>query len=551
MLNECKSWLALKEHKTEIEELNLKAAFSLDKRRFDRFSLYECGILLDYSKNRINSTTIKLLIDMADELKLDDKIKAMFHGQKINTTEQCEALHTALRFGSKQPTILDGQNVTLEVRQTLNKMAQFCQDIHSGNCTGFSGRKFTDILCLGIGGSFLGPKVVVESLRQYRNKNLNLHFVANIDGYHLFDVLNRLNADSTLIVIASKSFSTAETMLNAKTVRQWLLSEGVDETQINRHFVAVTHNVASAEAFGVDIDSIFPMWDWVGGRYSLWSAIGLPIALAVGFEQFEQLLQGACEMDRHFSSSPFEQNMPVILALLGIWNTNFWGSTSHCIIPYCHYLRGLPAHIQQLDMESNGKSVDINGEAVDYLTGPAIWGSEGVNSQHAFFQHFHQGKSICPVDFIIPLKVNHPYNLHHDMLVANCFAQSQALMQGKTQNEAYQELLDAGMDEKKARKLAPHKKMDGNKPNNVLVLDDLSPKSIGALLALYEHKVVVQGMLWNINSFDQWGVELGKQLSKPIIKDFSEGVVDSISDSSTRTLMAKYLAATHPQNKSN
>ncbi|MFT4925947.1 MAG: glucose-6-phosphate isomerase [Phenylobacterium sp.] len=540
-MDKCNAWLALKNHKKTIEKQHLKSVFATDPARFDKYSLVAGGITLDYSKNRINSQTMSLLGDLAREMNLAAKIEAMFKGNKINATEGRAVLHTALRQQSDEPLMVDGDNIIVQVKQTLDKMEQFCVDIESGERTGYQGHKFTDILCLGIGGSFLGPKIAVEALKQYQNKAHKVHFVANVDGYHLHDVLSSLNIETTLVVIASKSFSTEETMLNAKTTRQWLLSGGLTAEQLNQHMVAISSNVASAMEFGVDADNIFPMWDWVGGRYSLWSAIGLPIALAVGFEHFRQLLAGANDMDEHFANTPFSDNMPVTLALLGMWNINFWGATSHCIIPYCHYLRGLPAHIQQLDMESNGKSVSVNGEPLNYLTGPAIWGSEGVNSQHAFFQQIHQSNSLYPVDFILPLNVNHPYEEHHDMLVSHCFAQSQALMEGKTISQAYDELASSGLSEQHCHELAPHKRMEGNKPNNVLLMQDLSARNIGALLALYEHKVAVQGMLWNINSFDQWGVELGKQLSKPIHQSVEQGHPDDTMDCSTRALIAKYI----------
>jgi glucose-6-phosphate isomerase len=547
-MDKSKSWSALKAHQKIIEKQHLKTVFTDDQLRFGKYSITAGGILLDYSKNRINSTTMGLLGDLAIERNLEQKIKAMFEGQKINTSEGRAVLHTALRQRSDKPIRVDGEDVMVEVKQTLAKMETFCADIHSGKRSGYLDNKFTDIVCLGIGGSFLGPKIVVESLKQYRKKECKLHFVANVDGYHLYDVLSELNIATTLVIIASKSFSTEETMLNARTTRQWLLSEGLSEEELKQHIVAISSNITSAMEFGVDVDNIFPMWDWVGGRYSLWSAIGLPIALAVGFEHFNQLLQGASEMDEHFATTPFHSNMPVTLALLGLWNINIWGATSHCIIPYCHYLRGLPAHIQQLDMESNGKSVSVDGEPLNYLTGPAIWGSEGVNSQHAFFQQIHQSNSLYPVDFIIPLNVNHPYQEHHDMLVSHCFAQSQALMQGKTRDQAYDELINSGYSEQRSHELAPHKAMAGNKPNNVLIMDDLSPHRIGALLALYEHKVVVQGMLWNINSFDQWGVELGKQLSKPVYESLISGSsgVDQTArtklDCSTAMLIKTFVA---------
>ncbi len=540
-MNKSQALLALQAHKLSVETRHLKQMFENDPKRFEKFSITNGGITLDYSKNRTSDTTIRLLLALAEEAGLKHKIEDMFIGCTVNTTENRPVLHTALRQRSNSSIEVEGKDIIPEISEALAKMEQFCDDVHSGKLRGFKGKPFTDILCLGIGGSFLGPKIVVQALKQYRRKNPKLHFVANVDGCHLYDVLSELNVETTLVVVASKSFATEETMLNARTTRNWLLESGLKESELNQHIVAISSNIKLATEFGVEPDNIFPMWDWVGGRYSLWSAIGLPIALAIGFDNFEQLLLGASEMDEHFRHAPLEQNMPVIMALLGVWNINLWGSTSHCIIPYCHYLRGLPAHIQQLDMESNGKSVTKDGQQLDYLTGPAIWGSEGVNSQHAFFQQIHQSNIVYPVDFIIPLRVNNSFQEHQDMLVSHCFAQSQALMQGKTVDEAYQELIDSGMDEKQSRELAPHKSMEGNKPNNVIMLEELSPKNMGALLALYEHKVVAQGIIWNINSFDQWGVELGKQLSKPVYQCISEGLVSDGFDCSTQSLIEKYM----------
>jgi glucose-6-phosphate isomerase len=540
-MNKTNTWQALQQHKVSLGTRHLKEMFENDPQRFKKFSLTNRGITLDYSKNRTTDTTMQLLFELAEESRLQSKIAEMFAGKKINTTENREVLHTALRQQHEAPIMVSDEDITPQIKQTLAKMAQFCEDVHSGKMVGANGKAFTDILCLGIGGSFLGPKIVVQALKQYRRKEPKVHFVANVDGCHLYDVLGELSVDTTLVVVASKSFSTQETMLNATTTRSWLFEGGLARNQVEQHMVAISSNVELAMEFGIHSDNIFPMWDWVGGRYSLWSAIGLPIALAIGFDKFEELLQGAAQMDEHFKNAPLSQNMPVIMALLGVWNINFWQATSHCIIPYCHYLRGLPAHIQQLDMESNGKSVSIDGEPLSYLTGPAIWGSEGVNSQHAFFQQIHQSNCLYPVDFILPLKVHHPYQEHHDMLVSHCFAQSQALMEGKTLAQARQELLDSGMNQSQSERLAPHKSMLGNKPNNVLLLDDLSPKNIGALLALYEHKVVVQGLLWNINSFDQWGVELGKQLSPPVYNCIQNSGVAENLDCSTIALIRKYV----------
>lgn len=536
------AYSALKAHQATIADRHLRDMFANDSERFNKFSIQSGGITLDYSKSRASDTTMRLLVSLARQCGVAEKIEAMFDGQKVNTSENRAVLHTALRQQSNQPVKVDGVNVIPQVKSTLAKMRQFCDDVYQGKMTGHSGKRYTDILCLGIGGSFLGPKIVFEALKQYQQKQQKVHFVANVDGCHLSDVLAKLDQETTLVVVASKSFTTQETMLNAKTTRQWLL-QAMSENQLEHHQIAISSNITAAKCFGIAEDNIFPMWDWVGGRYSLWSAIGLPIALAVGFDNFNQLLLGAGEMDEHFRQTPFEQNMPVIMALLGIWDINFWGVTSHCIIPYCHYLRGLPAHIQQLDMESNGKSVSLEGSALSYPTGPAIWGSEGVNSQHAFFQQIHQSNIIYPVDFILPLSVQNSFEEHHDMLVSHCFAQSQALMMGKTVEQAQYELVHAGLSEQEACALAPHKAMQGNKPNNVILMEDLSPRNIGALLALYEHKVVVQGMIWNINSFDQWGVELGKQLSLPLYQSIQQQQTLSSMDCSTASLVERFIAS--------
>ncbi len=534
------AYKALKAHQLSMRERHLKDMFANDAERFDKFCVEACGITLDYSKNRASDTTMGLLMSLAQQSGLKARVEAMFAGDVVNTTEQRAVLHTALRQQHDTPLLVDNVDVIEQVRQTLAKMKQFCHQVHQAEQACFDGQAFSDIICLGIGGSFLGPKIVYEALKPYHLNKQQLHFVANVDGSHLNSVLSSLDPNRTMVIIASKSFSTQETMRNAQTVKSWLV-DAIGEEGAKSHMVALSSNEAAVASFGIDPQLRFPMWDWVGGRYSLWSAIGLPIALAIGFEQFEQLLQGGYDMDQHFLTAPMEQNMPVIMALLGIWDINFWQVSSHCIIPYCHYLRGFPAHIQQLDMESNGKSVTFDGKAIDYYTGPAIWGSEGVNSQHAFFQQIHQSNAIYPVDFILPLSLKNTSETHHDMLVAHCFAQSRALMLGKTTEQAYQELKAQGLDDERCHALAPHKAMAGNKPNNVLLLEDLSPRTLGSLLALYEHKVVAQGFIWQINSFDQWGVELGKQLSGPIHRRITIAEDDGQFDCSTEALIARYL----------
>lgn len=539
-LTDLPSWSALESHAKDIIPLHMRDMFSKDPDRFNRFYIEAAGIKLDYSKNRINAETQSLLVKLAREAKLPEKIEAMFQGKAINTTEQRPALHVALRNLANDPIEVDGKDIMPEVRDALQQMDQFVWRIHSAQWRGFSNKPFTDIISIGIGGSFLGPKLVSASLKPYWNNALNCHYVANIDGSHITEVLKHVNPETTLFIIQSKSFSTQETLENTKVARSWFLRNGGNLETIAKHFVAVTANTQSAIEFGIQEDNIFPMWDWVGGRYSLWSAIGLPIALTIGMDGFKALLSGAHAMDNHFRTAPLEQNLPVILGLLGVWYGNFLGADSHAILPYDHYLRGLPAHIQQLDMESNGKSVDLNGDETDYTTGPIIWGGAGANGQHAYHQLLHQGTRLSPADFIIPLQSHNPVATHHAILFANCLSQTQALMQGKTEQEAKQELLDKGLSEHDASELAPHKVISGNKPSNTILFDKATPRTIGALIALYEHKVYVQGAIWDINSFDQWGVELGKQLGNEILRKLLDEPSDKALDASTEGLIDLY-----------
>lgn len=539
-LTDLPSWSALESHAKDIIPLHMRDMFSKDPDRFNRFYIEAAGIKLDYSKNRINAETQSLLVKLAREAKLPEKIEAMFQGKAINTTEQRPALHVALRNLANDPIEVDGKDIMPEVRDALQQMDQFVWRIHSAQWRGFSNKPFTDIISIGIGGSFLGPKLVSASLKPYWNNALNCHYVANIDGSHITEVLKHVNPETTLFIIQSKSFSTQETLENTKVARSWFLRNGGNLETIAKHFVAVTANTQSAIEFGIQEDNIFPMWDWVGGRYSLWSAIGLPIALTIGMDGFKALLSGAHAMDNHFRTAPLEQNLPVILGLLGVWYGNFLGADSHAILPYDHYLRGLPAHIQQLDMESNGKSVDLNGDETDYTTGPIIWGGAGANGQHAYHQLLHQGTRLSPADFIIPLQSHNPVATHHAILFANCLSQTQALMQGKTEQEAKQELLDKGLSEHDASELAPHKVISGNKPSNTILFDKATPRTVGALIALYEHKVYVQGAIWDINSFDQWGVELGKQLGNEILRKLLDEPSDKALDASTEGLIDLY-----------
>ncbi|MFD2230800.1 glucose-6-phosphate isomerase [Alkalimarinus sediminis] len=539
-LTDLPSWSALESHAEQIKPLHMRDMFANDPERFERFFTEAAGIKLDYSKNRITPETKSLLTELAREAQLPEKIEAMFQGKAINTTEQRPALHIALRNLTNGPIEVDGSDIMPEVRDTLQQMDKFVWRIHSAQWRGFSNKPFTDIISIGIGGSFLGPKLVSAALKPYWNNALNCHYVANIDGSHITEVLKHVNPETTLFIIQSKSFGTQETLENTKVARSWFLRNGGNLETIAKHFVAVTANTQSAIDFGIQEDNIFPMWDWVGGRYSLWSAIGLPIALAIGMDGFKALLSGANAMDNHFRTAPLEENLPVTLGLLGIWYGNFLGADSHAILPYDHYLRGLPAHIQQLDMESNGKSVDLNGDPTDYTTGPIIWGGAGANGQHAYHQLLHQGTRLSPADFIIPLQSHNPVANHHAILFANCLSQTQALMQGKTAQEAKQELLDKGLGEDEAEKLAPHKVISGNKPSNTLLFDKATPRTVGALIALYEHKVYVQGAIWNINSFDQWGVELGKQLGNEILNKLLQSSSSAQLDASTEGLVDLY-----------
>ena len=534
------SWKALEAHAEQTSSIHMRDLFKEDPKRFNRFFSEAAGIKLDYSKNRITSETMSLLMNLARETQLPEKIEAMFQGKAINTTEQRPALHTALRNLSDEAVMVDNKDIMPEVRNTLQQMDKFVWRIHSAQWRGFSNKPFTDIVSIGIGGSFLGPKLVSASLKPYWNNALNCHYVANIDGSHITEVLKHLNPETTLFIIQSKSFGTQETLENTKVARNWFLRNGGDLETISKHFVAVTANTQAAIDFGIKQENIFPMWDWVGGRYSLWSAIGLPIALTIGMDGFKALLSGASAMDTHFRTAPLEENLPVIQALLGVWYCNFLGADSHAILPYDHYLRGLPAHIQQLDMESNGKSVDIDGTPTDYTTGPIIWGGAGANGQHAYHQLLHQGTRLAPADFIIPLQSHNPVANHHAILFANCLSQTQALMQGKTEQEAKDELLDSGLSEEEASKLAPHKVIQGNRPSNTLLFDRATPRTVGALIALYEHKVYAQGAIWNVNSFDQWGVELGKQLGNEILHKLLKEPSSNELDASTEGLINLY-----------
>jgi glucose-6-phosphate isomerase len=534
------AWQALTAHYATIQSLQMRQQFCDDPARFEKLSLKFNTLLFDYSKNRITDETLPLLIDLAREADLPAFIERQFNGDKINSTEGRAVLHTALRNRSDRPVLVDGVDVMPDVRRVLGLMRKFSDSVRSGHHTGFTGLAITDIVNIGIGGSDLGPLMVCEALKSYASPDRRVHFVSNVDATHLTETLKKLNAATTLFIVSSKTFTTQETLTNARSARNWLVKHLGDESAVAQHFAAVSTNLKATAAFGINPDNVFEFWDWVGGRYSLWSAIGLPIALFIGMDKFEELLSGAHAMDEHFRTAPLEHNMPVLMALLNTWYGNFFGVSSNAVLPYDQYLHRLPAYLQQLDMESNGKRVDRDGNAVDYDTGMAIWGEPGTNGQHAFYQLIHQGTRMIPADFLAPLHSQNPVGEHHAILLANCFAQTEALMIGKTKDEARAELAAAGMPEEQLAALLPHKVFPGNKPTNTLLFDRLDPHTLGMLIALYEQKVFVQGIIWNINSFDQWGVELGKQLASKILPELSGQPAQSEHDASTSSLIAYY-----------
>lgn len=534
-LTQLASWQALEQHSKTVP--HMRELFQQQPQRFDDMSIKACDLLLDYSKNRASTETLSLLFALAKESKLEEKIKAMFAGNTINNTEQRAVLHTALRAPKDKVIDVDGVNIVAEVQQTLDKMEGFVDSVTTGEWKGYTGKTITDVVSIGIGGSFLGPKIVSQALRPYWTGQLNCHFVANVDGTSITEKLKGLNAETTLFVMSSKSFGTQETLTNTLSAKDWFLAQGATQSDVAKHFVAVSSNVAKATEFGIDANNIFPMWDWVGGRYSLWSAIGLPIALLVGMDNFRELLAGAHEMDNHFLETPLESNMPVIMGMFSLWYGNFFNAQSHVVLTYDHYLRGLPAYFQQLDMESNGKSVTLNGTDVDYSTGPVIWGGEGTNGQHAYHQLLHQGTALIPADFIMPLNSHNPIGEHHVQLASNCFGQTQALMQGRTFDEALAELNASSLSDSEKQLIAQHKVMPGNKPSNTLLMDKLTPATLGALIALYEHRTFVQGAIWQINSFDQWGVELGKQLGNDVLDRLTAQSDATDLDSSSNALI--------------
>lgn len=535
------SYKYLVDHYITLNEKSLKDLFAEDPARFEKFSILFNDILLDFSKNRINEQTLALLIQLAKECKLDAAIKAMFDGEKINVTEGRQVLHTALRNQSDQPVFVDGEDVMPRVRAVLAHMKEFVNQILSGGWKGFTGKEITDVVNIGIGGSDLGPVMVTEALKPYKTR-LNLHFVSNVDGTHIVETLKNVNPETTLFLIASKTFTTQETMANAESAKDWFLKSGALQADVAKHFVALSTNEKGVSAFGIDTKNMFEFWDWVGGRYSLWSAIGLSIALGIGYDNFEELLKGAYEADEHFRTTEFEANIPVILALLGIWYNNFFEAESHAILPYDQYLHRFSAYFQQGDMESNGKYIDRNGNRVDYQTGPIIWGEPGTNGQHAFYQLIHQGTKLIPCDFIAPANSHNPIGNHHQMLLSNFFAQTEALMNGKTEDEVVAEFVEAGKSQDEIEKLKNYKVFEGNRPTNSILLKEISPRSLGSLIAIYEHKIFVQGIIWNIYSFDQWGVELGKQLASKILPELRGTEEVESHDSSTNGLINQYKA---------
>ncbi|WP_114987093.1 glucose-6-phosphate isomerase [Pragia fontium] len=533
---ETAAWQALNQHFAEMKDVTIRDLFTQDSNRFAHFSAtFDNQMLIDFSKNRITDKTLTLLRELAKESDLTGAIKAMFSGEKINRTEDRAVLHVALRNRSNTPILVDGQDVMPEVNAVLAKMKAFCQRIISGEWKGFSGKVITDVVNIGIGGSDLGPYMVTEALRPYKN-HLSMHFVSNVDATHIAETIKTLNPETTLFLIASKTFTTQETMTNAHTARDWFLSVGQPK-DVAKHFAALSTNAKAVAEFGIDTDNMFEFWDWVGGRYSLWSAIGLSIALSIGFDNFEKLLSGAHAMDRHFADMPIEKNLPVTLALIGLWYNNFYGSETEAILPYDQYMHRFAAYFQQGNMESNGKYVDRNGNKVSYQTGPIIWGEPGTNGQHAFYQLIHQGTKLIPCDFIAPVHSHNPLSDHHAKLLSNFFAQTEALAFGKSADEVREEFVKAGQQPADFEAIVPFKVFEGNRPTNSILLKEITPYSLGALIALYEHKIFTQGVIMNIFSFDQWGVELGKQLANRILPELSGNQSVSSHDSSTNGLI--------------
>ncbi len=542
-LQDLPSWRELWKHFDATKNVHMRELFEQDPERAQRYWLEVGGITLDYSKNRITDETLNLLFKLAREAGLPERIKQMFHGEKINETENRAALHVALRNRTNSPIEVDGEDVMPKVNHVLHRMGEFAHEVRSGEWLGYTNQVITDVVNIGIGGSDLGPLMMCTALKPFGHPRMRMHFVSNVDGSQLRDVLEKVHPETTLFVIASKTFTTQETLTNALTAREWFLKHAGDEAAIAKHFVAVSTNKKAVAEFGIDTANMFEFWDWVGGRYSLWSAIGLPIMLFLGEENFIEMLNGAHLMDQHFANAPLEQNMPVLLALIGIWYINYYGGGSHVIAPYDQHLHRLPKFIQQLDMESNGKQVTLDGQPVAHETAPIIWGETGINGQHAFFQLLHQGTHITPIDLIASLEKRSNLPGHHEILLANVFAQAEAFMRGKTPEEARAELEAQGLNQAKIEALVPHKTFSGNRPSNMILMTKINPRNMGSLIALYEHKTFVQGVIWGINSFDQWGVELGKQLAKTILGELTGKTDVQQHDSSTERLIRLYRNA--------
>jgi glucose-6-phosphate isomerase len=536
-LEQTPAWQALGQHYAQVKDLHMRALFAQDPGRFERFSVQFKDILFDYSKNRVTDETMRLLLNLAEEAGLPTWIEAMFSGEKINHTEGRAVLHTALRNQSDTPVFVDGTDVMPEIRRVLSRMRRFSENVRSGEWRGFTGKPITDIVNIGIGGSDLGPKMVCAALKPYSKHGLRVHFVSNVDGTDIAETLKILNPETALFLIASKTFTTQETMTNAHSAREWFLARSGDERHIARHFAAMSTNTQAVRAFGIDPENMFEFWDWVGGRYSLWSAIGLSIALFIGMDNFEALLRGAYEADQHFRGAPLNQNIPVLMALLGVWYNNFFGAQSHAILPYEQYLEHFPAYFQQGDMESNGKGVSRAGETLLYSTGPIIWGQPGTNGQHAFYQLIHQGTKLIPCDFLAGVESQNPLGSHHAILLSNFLAQTEALMKGRTPEEARAELSAQGYSGAELELLTRAKTFPGNRPTNSFLYQKLTPAALGALIALYEHKIFAQGIIWRVNSFDQMGVELGKQLAKAILPELDGTQPVHTHDSSTNGLI--------------
>ncbi|UYM18745.1 glucose-6-phosphate isomerase [Endozoicomonas euniceicola] len=530
----------LVELQKQLSGTHLRDLFDADQQRFDKYTMEAAGLFLDYSKNLINDDVLTSLTTMAEEAKLPEAIKAMFCGEKINNTERRAVLHTALRNFGTDPVMVDGKDVMPLIRDTHKRMKEITQQVHDGEWKGHTGKSVKHIVNIGIGGSYLGLKTAINALTPYHVKGLEHHYVANIDPNEISEVLRRIDPETTLFIVASKSFGTLETLQNARAARQFMLEQGCAEADIRKHFVAISTNLKAIDEFGIAQENTLPLWDWVGGRYSLWSTIGLMISLVVGFDNFERLLKGAGEMDNHFKTAPLNKNMPVLMGMLGIWYQNYFGAESHAVISYDYFLRDFPGHLQQMDMESNGKRTTLDGKTVDYQTGAVIWGGTGTNDQHAYHQLLHQGTRLIPVDFVAPATSHNPLGEQHPWLFANAVAQSQAMMQGKTLEEIRDEMLAAGVAAEDVERLAPHKVIPGNRPNNMIVPEKITPEVAGALIALYEQKVFVQGVLWQVNSFDQWGVELGKVLGNRVYDRITERGATTDQDSSTNGLVNRF-----------